>query len=132
MIRESIKTYSSKITDSENLRFITDNTDSLFFKSSRITVFTNHKKRLEGLFCRRVEISFMDNIYACFKDCQNCIEPSTCYKSNDKKIFKYKLKKIKGKLYLEFSNKYEKREYYIENSNRNHSGEIIEIELVRI
>ena len=106
--RESGFSYYSKI--------ISNNKDSLFYKSDKIEIYSSSQVTYEKDICRTVEFKFLNNKKVVFHDCQNCTEPSSCYVSTDKNIYKYRIKEIDNELYIFFANNYNEMNFKIVSS----------------
>ncbi len=109
--RESGFSYYSKI--------ITNNKDSLFFKSDKVEIYSSEAATSEKEFCRTVEFKFLKNNKVNFIDCQNCTGPLFCYLSTDKNIYKYQIKENDSQLYIFFKNNYNEINFKIISSIEN-------------
>ena len=118
LFKESIKEQSEN-GYSYYSRIITDNQDSLFFKSDKIEIYSSNAVTNEKGFCRTIELKFLSNNTVNFIDCQTCTEPSSCYVSTDKNIYKYRIKETDNELHLLFSNNYNEMNFKIVSSKEN-------------
>ena len=124
--RKSGFSYYSKI--------IANNKDSIFFKSDKIVIYSSNAVMSEKGFCRTIELKFLNNNNVNFIDCQTCTEPSSCYVSTDKTIYKYRIKKIDNVLYILFTNNYNEMNFRIVSSIENELNrrKFYKIEMERI
>ena len=113
------------------LNLIADNTDSLFYKSEKVILYTNRYSLSEKNICRTLRLKFHNKKIVSFHDCQNC-KGSSCYVATDKMIYNYQIIEENGKLFLQFQNKYNLKKYMVSNSIRNESTRILEIELIKL
>ena len=87
-------------------KIISNNKDSIFFKSNKIEIYSSKIAASENEFCRTVELRFLKNNRVNFIDCQTCTEFPSCYVSTDKNIYKYRIKEDDNQLYIFFKNNY--------------------------
>ena len=114
------------------LVLVANNTDSTFFNSQKVKFFTSRFLQVKNNPCRTLRLNFFDKNFVSFEDCQTCKEPSSCYVTKEKSIFKYELLEDKKEVYLNFSNRFEERKYKISMTRRNSEGKITMIEMIRI
>lgn len=129
IISKSYKITKSNSVSLKDLILVADNTDSTFFKSNTLKIYTERKSIRKNNFCRTIELSFFEKKKVSLLDCQVCKEPANCYVSNEKKIFAFEIVKENQGLFLTFNNKFENRKYIIGNTVRNKSNKIIEFTL---
>jgi len=124
--RKSGFSYYSKI--------ISNNKDSIFFKSDKIEIYSNKAATSEKEFCRTVELKFPKNNRVNFIDCQTCNEPSSCYVWTDENIYKYRIKENDNQLYIFFKNYYNEINFKIISSMKHelNSRKYYKIEMERI
>ena len=132
IVKECIQINNSKIVSYKDLIMISNNTDSIFFKASKIKIFTDRKSPRINNFCRTVELKFIDKKFISFNDCQVCKEPSSCFATTEKKMYTYKIIEENKELLLVFENKFENREYKITETKRDENKKISEFTLIRI
>ncbi|MFV0143195.1 hypothetical protein [Empedobacter falsenii] len=109
IINNSMKDY--------NYRIITDNQDSMFYKTENLKIYNSSIGKSKFQFCRTIEFRFLKNNKANLIDCQNCNEPSFCYVTKKQNIFNYKIDNIGGKLIFKLQNKFYKMSFLVESIN---------------
>lgn len=129
IIKNKIKIERKNIFDQNELIFIADNTDSIFFKESTVRIYTDRNIKLKNKFCRTVELIFYHKKFMTFLDCQVCSEPTSCYVTTENKVFNYEIINLNNEILLLFKNKFETRLYKISNLVRNENGRISEFSL---
>ncbi|WP_298147609.1 hypothetical protein [Flavobacterium sp.] len=122
----------NKNKEFSELQLIADNTDSIFYRSEKITLYTNRFAPDKKDICRTIEMDFYPKKMVSFHDCQFCREPSNCYVTTAKTFYKYQIIEEKGQLFLLFENNYGSKKYVIINTTRNESNRILEIELRKV
>ena len=101
-----------------NYRIITDNQDSMFYKTENLKIYNSSIGKSKFQFCRTIEFRFLKNNKANLIDCQNCNEPSFCYVTiKQQNIFNYKIDNIGGKLIFKLQNKFYKMSFLVESIN---------------
>ena len=118
LIKES-KKEERKSGFSNYSKIISNNKDSIFFKSDKVEIYSSKEVVYEKEFCRTVELKFLKNKKVNFIDCQTCTEPSSCYVSTDKSIYQYRIKEIDKELYIFFKNNYNEMNFRIISSIEN-------------
>lgn len=131
IINVSIKINNADIVSYEDIIFVADNTDSIFFSAKKLSVYTSRQAPQKNNFCRTVELKFFKRNLVILEDSQTCKEPSNAYVATEKNIFKYKILESDKGLYLVFKNMLEERKYKIVNVIRDNDNNISEIELTR-
>ena len=94
-------------------QLISNNKDSVFFTSKEVKIYSSKAASREKEICRTVELKFLSNKRVNFNDCQSCNEPSFCYVSTDKNIYRYKLREINDRLFLLFKNRFNQMSFEI-------------------
>jgi hypothetical protein len=122
----------NKKNEFSELKLIADNTDSVFYKSEKIILYTNRFAPDKKNICRTIELDFHSKKMVSFQDCQSCKEPSSCYVITDKTFYTYQIVEENGQLFLNFQNNYGSKKYLIINTTRNESNRILEIELRKV
>lgn len=104
VFRKSILQDSSKKISTLSNPWISDNFDSLYYKSEVIKL-TNFKsnKGYNG-YCDDVNWTFYRKNKFIIKDCQHCKEPPTCKATKNKDFFEIKINKLESNLILELFN----------------------------
>ena len=101
-----------------NYRIITDNQDSMFYKTENLKIYNSSIGKSKFQFRRTIEFRFLKNNKANLIDCQNCNEPSFCYVTiKQQNIFNYKIDNIGGKLIFKLQNKFYKMSFLVESIN---------------
>ncbi len=100
-------------------KIISNNKDSVFFKSRKVEIYTSEIATREKNICRTIELKFQRNNRMNFIDCQTCDEPSSCYVTTDKNIYKYRIKEIDNELYLFLKNNYNEIKFKVISSEEN-------------
>tara|TARA_R110000751_G_scaffold43361_2_gene100083 strand:- start:1834 stop:2262 length:429 start_codon:yes stop_codon:yes gene_type:complete len=118
LIKES-KKEERKSGFSNYSKIISNNKDSIFFKSDKVEIYSSEEVVYEKEFCRTIELKFLNNKKVNFIDCQTCTEPSFCYVSTDKNIYQYRIKEIDKELYIFFKNNYNEMNFKIVSSIEN-------------
>lgn len=115
-------------------KIVTNNKDSLFFKSDQIEIYSNNVITSKKGICRTVELKFLNNKKVNFIDCQTCTEPSSCYATTHKNIYDYKIQEIDNKLFMLFKNRYNKLNFKIVSVKENelNNRKFREIKMERI
>ncbi len=122
----------NKNKEFSELQLIADNTDSIFYKSEKIILYTNRFAQNKKNICRTIELDFHPKKMVSFEDCQFCREPPSCYVTTAKTLYTYQIIEEKGQLFLLFDNIYGSKKYLIINTTRNESNRILEIELRKV
>lgn len=99
-------------------KIISNNKDSIFFNSNTIDIYTSEIAASKEGFCRTIELKFLHNNKVNFIDCQTCREPTSCYVTTSKNIYKYRIKEIENELYVFFKNTYAEMHYKIISSKK--------------
>lgn len=126
-----MNTNNASIVSYEDIIFVADNTDSIFFSAKKLSVYTSRQAPKENNFCRTVELKFFRKNIVKLEDSQTCKEPSNSYVATEKNIFKYNILESDHELFLIFKNKFEEKKYKIVNVIRDNGNKISEIELAR-
>jgi len=113
IIRISVNSY-----DKTDYMMITDNQDSLFYKSEKVKIFTSSYYRYN--LCRTLEFRFYKNKIVNLIDCQYCTEPTYCYVTKPHNIYNYKIVEKGGQLFMNLSNRFSKIKMQVD------SGELIQ------
>ncbi|WP_370392099.1 hypothetical protein [uncultured Winogradskyella sp.] len=100
-------------------KILTNNKDSLFFKADRIEIYSSNAITSEKGICRTVELKFLKNKKVNFIDCQTCTEPSSCYVTTDKNVYKYYIQEIENELFILFKNKYYEMNFKVISAKEN-------------
>ncbi len=119
LIKERIKVVNADGVSYSDLRLFADNTDSLFFKTNKFTIYVDRGEKYQKYICRKVEFDFLNLNEVIFTDTQTCKEPANSYFTTEYKRFRYKVFKEQKKLYVEFENKFSKRRYRVIDTVRN-------------
>ncbi|WP_378172636.1 hypothetical protein [Aquimarina sp. SS2-1] len=100
-------------------KIISNNIDSIFFKSQKVEIYTSEIATREKNICRTVELKFQKNNRVNFIDCQTCDEPSSCYVTTDKNLYEYRIKEIDDELYIFLKNNYNEIKFKVISSEEN-------------
>ncbi|WP_286485420.1 hypothetical protein [Empedobacter falsenii] len=100
-----------------NYRIITDNQDSMFYKTENLKVYNSSIGKSKFQFCRTIEFRFLKKNKVNLIDCQNCNEPSFCYVTKKQNIFNYKIDNVDGKLIFKLKNKFSQMSFLVESIN---------------
>lgn len=119
LIKERIKVVNADGGSYSDLRLFTDNTDSLFFKTTKFTIYVDRGEKAQKYICRKVNFDFINKKEVIFTDTQTCEEPTYSYVTTEYTRFKYKLFKEQKSSYIEFENRFSKRKYKVIDTVRN-------------
>ena len=119
LIKERIKVVNADGGSYSDLRLFTDNTDSLFFKTTKFTIYVDRGEKAQKYICRKVNFDFLSKNYVAFIDTQSCKEPTNSYVTTEYKLFTYKVFKEHKNIYIEFENRFSKRKYKVIDTVRN-------------
>ncbi|WP_405397551.1 hypothetical protein [Maribacter sp. Asnod2-G09] len=133
IIKES-KTEVRKSGFSYYSQLISNNKDSIFFTSKKIKIYSSEAATREKEICRTIELKFLRNKRVNFNDCQTCNEPSFCYVSTDKNIYRYRLREMDDGLFLLFKNRFNEMNFEITSLIKKEmdSREYFEITMERV
>ena len=121
--RQSGYSYDSRIS--------TNNSDSIFFRSDTVTLFSSEVGIRRNEYCRTVQFDFKRWKKVRLVDCTICNGGSTCYITSEKNVYKYNLYEIDHDLFLSLKNKYNQMTYKIIDSKKTivNGNEYFEIKL---
>lgn len=106
------------MNDSYNDEIITDNRDSIFYKSENLKIYNNSLAKAKFQFCHTIAFRFLKKKRVSLIDCQTCNEPTFCYVTKEQNIFNYKLDVADGKLILKLKNKFSEMNFQIALKNK--------------
>ena len=115
-------------------KLLTNNRDSIFFTSEKVIIYSSKAVITEKEICRTIELNFLRNKKVNFNDCQTCNEPSFCYVSTDKNIYRYRLREMDDGLFLLFENRFNEINFEITSLIKKEmdSREYFEITMERV
>jgi len=119
LIKERIKVVNADGVSYSDLRLFTDNTDSLFFKTNKFTIYVDRGEEVQDYICRKVSFDFLSKNHIAFIDTQSCKEPANSYVTTEYKLFTYKVFKEHQSIFIEFENRFSKRKYKVIDTVRN-------------
>lgn len=119
LIKESVKVVNADIVSYSDLQLFTDNTDSLFFKTNKFTIYVDRGEKAQKYICRKVSFDFLNLNEVVFTDTQTCKEPANSYVTTEYTTFRYKVFKDQKAIYVEFENRFSKKRYKVIDTVRN-------------
>ncbi|MFV0156253.1 hypothetical protein OBK03_10785 [Empedobacter falsenii] len=116
--KEFKKIINNSMNDSYNDEIITDNRDSIFYKSENLKIYNNSLAKAKFQFCHTIAFRFLKKKRVSLIDCQTCNEPTFCHVTKEQNIFNYKLDVADGKLILKLKNKFSEMNFQIALKNK--------------
>ena len=133
IIKESIKE-SKENGGPFDSKIITENRDSIFYKSKNVKLYSSYWASYKYKLCRTVEFRFYKNNKVNLIDCQTCEEPSTCYVTKEQNIYDYKIYALENKILIKLFSKFTEMIFEINSIKtiKENSREYYEIEMQKI
>ena len=132
-IKESIKESKENGAPFDS-KIITENRDSIFYKSKNVKLYSSYWASYKYKLCRTVEFRFYKNNKVNLIDCQTCEEPSTCYVTKEQNIYDYKIYALENKILIKLFSKFTEMIFEINSIKtiKENSREYYEIEMQKI